>query len=375
MNRPPKISFDVLHVIVLSGSNGENAGPVKVAREICAELANRNYRTHILTGVRDNSIPDSEPNFTFLRVKSMFSKYPVSSLWSWKASKRIYSLVKSSRLVHIHFGRDLISLTTAVMCIFLKRPFLIQTHGMVTPDSRKVVRFLDQVLTRPLANLANYILYLTENERLQFEEMKFTSEKIFVPNGIKVSPLLHLREENSVPRVVFCSRINEVKGVDKFLEIAKWANSNDCKAKFEIYGPDDGALSETLEAVHLSNIQHLVFYGGAISPNDISNFLQQVDLLILPSSYDPYPMIVLESLSVGTPVLISPLCGHSQKVRDFNQLFVAEVNETESYCRNFKALYDNNFFKQERSNYIEKTIETFGISSVVDKIENLYKGD
>lgn len=131
-------SLKILHVLTLNGRNGEYGGPVRVARETCAELNRRGHQTHIFSGALRGSEPTSQNglNESYLIVKPLSRKMEVSSLWSWKIVGELSKKIKQSNIVHIHFARDFIPLAAALLCILLRKPFVTQTHGMVVSDSQ-----------------------------------------------------------------------------------------------------------------------------------------------------------------------------------------------------------------------------------------------
>ena len=76
--------LNVLHVLTLNGRNGEYGGPVRVARELCTELHSRGHATHIFSGALRGSEPNPRHGLSesFVLLKPILKKLPVSSLWS-----------------------------------------------------------------------------------------------------------------------------------------------------------------------------------------------------------------------------------------------------------------------------------------------------
>lgn len=181
-------SLKILHVLTLNGRNGEYGGPVRVARETCAELNRRGHQTHIFSGALRGSEPTSQNglNESYLIVKPLSRKMEVSSLWSWKIVGELSKKIKQSNIVHIHFARDFIPLAAALLCILLRKPFVTQTHGMVVSDSRKSTRLTDFFLTRPLINRSKINFVLTKEEFSNMKDLCLRAPSFVLPNGIKV---------------------------------------------------------------------------------------------------------------------------------------------------------------------------------------------
>jgi len=364
--------LNILHVLTLNGRNGEYGGPVRVARELCQELNSRGHKTHIFSGALLGSEPTSntELSESFIYVKPITRKLKVSSLWSWKLVPPLKKLISSSDLVHIHFARDLVPFLAAFLAIILHKPFITQTHGMIISDGRLSTRLIDWLLTRPLINRSSMNLDLSDYEADAVSKLRIRPPLSIVPNGIAQS-LGSVKSRNSIKRIVFCSRLDKRKGVNKFIDIAEQFKESDLS--FEIYGPDGGELNFVKSEIKRKNISNTLKYKGSLPSNEVQNMLQGVDLLILPSKDEPFPMVILESLAVGTQVLVMPSCGFAGQLRDFEDAFVAESEDQKGILNSFQKFFDSGFELKSREAIRAFCGDTFGISSVTDQLVLNYK--
>ena len=362
----------ILHVLTLNGRNGEYGGPVRVARELCTELNKRGYATHIFSGALFDSTPIPMVDLVekFVLVKPINQNLPVSSLWSWKLIKPLHKMIKNSDLVHIHFARDLIPFLAALISIILRKPFVTQTHGMITSDGRVSTRFLDIIFTRPLINRSSTNFVLTEIELSAISNLSIKSPSIILPNGIAVKDsaksITNLRK-----RVVFCSRLEKRKGVEKFIELA--TTFRDSAINFEIYGPDGGELAFVLTEIKSRNLLGILEYKGALQAHQVQEMLSEIDLLVLPSKDEPFPMVILEAMAVGTSVLIMPSCGFARDLANFEPKFVAYTEDFAGLCLTFQKQLDDDFQSKSRYSIVTFCNENFGISSVADRLIGSYK--
>ena len=149
--------LNVLHVLTLNGRNGEYGGPVRVARELCTELHSRGHTTHIFSGALRGSEPTPKDGLSesFVLVKPILNKLPVSTLWSWGLLAPLTQQIKRADVVHIHFARDLVPYLAAFLSILNRKPFVTQTHGMIISDGRLSTRLTDFLFTRRLIKETN----------------------------------------------------------------------------------------------------------------------------------------------------------------------------------------------------------------------------
>ena len=170
--------------------------------------------------------------------------------------------------------------------------------------------------------------------------------------------------------VVFCSRLHKTKGIRHFCELAK-AFENNQEFNFIIFGPDGGELNWVEKFISKNSHIHLEYH-GSLQPDLVLARLAESDLLILPSSYDPYPMIVLEALSVGTPILINSKCGQANVIDKIDPHFVYEGNDSESLIRAFRTRNAVKVDVETRAHLRNSYREIFGIDTVWETLEGFY---
>ena len=365
------LPLTILHVLTLNGRNGEYGGPVRVARELCTELKNQGHNTHIFYGALKGSEPTPKPGLveSFTLVKPITHKFALSSLWSWKLIKPLNQLIKKSDIVHIHFARDLISFLTAFLSTLHRKPFVTQTHGMIS-EERFITRIIDLILTKPLINQSKNIFVLTEIELKAVQRLGVKSIVKVLPNGIAVD-LAQGKLELVNKRVVFCARLDERKGVSKFIELADSYRSSE--NVFEIYGPDGGELELVRREIEKRNLSDVVHYQGALQADEVQKLLREIDLLVLPSREDNFPMVILEALAVGTPVLVMPSCGFAETLKTFEPNFVAASEDLSGLLKSFEKQFASNYSNKTQTEIIDFCTRVFGISSVTDKLIASYK--
>lgn len=362
----------ILHVLTLNGRNGEYGGPVRVARELCAELSERGHSTHIFSGAHRGSEPQPKngQSESYVYVRPITRKLPVSSLWSWKLVKQVKKLIQNSDLVHIHFARDLIPFLAAFLAMAYRKPFITQTHGMIISDGRMSTRLTDLLLTRPLINRSKTNLVLTEFELSAVAKLKIKSKSYILPNGIAVEKIT-TGNQGLKNRVGFCSRLDKRKGIDKFIELAyEYRNYG---IKFDVYGPDAGELDFLMSQIASRELSGILEYKGALQAAEVQPIISDLDILVLPSKDEPFPMVVLEALAVGTPVLVMPSCGFSNSLRGFNPDFVAQAEDLRGLTSSFENQRLNQFKLKSQEEIRTFCRGSFGISAVVDKLLNTYR--
>lgn len=357
------------------GANGEYGGPVKVAREL-SSIANsfKGLNSRIIGGTNISTNINS-PNENFIMVRKWIKTTSVSGFFSVKFVITFFKEFKTSDVIHLHFARDLIQIFAGFICLIFKKPFITQTHGMIRAKNSRT-KIFDNIFIKPILRKAKFCLVLSEYELNDLKKIVNNLNFVVVPNGIDASRISKYPNKNlqQPTTIAFCSRLHHTKGLDKFLKLAiSFGESQDIC--FEIYGPDGGELLNTLKQIEYENQHRLqpIKYMGAIPPDLVGATIQKIDLLVLPSKYDPYPMIVLESLVHGTPVLISNVCGNSSEVSSIDQLMVSIDNTDVDFSNRAVLLLEKYHDSSARVNLQRSAAIRFDISNVGKKLIEIYK--
>lgn len=109
---------------------------------------------------------------------------------------------------------------------------------------------------------------------------------------------------NAALRIIFLSRISPMKNLDFLLQSLSFVRS---LTSLTIYGPlrepDYWQTCQALMAFLPDNVS--VEYEGEVPPSAVLEVFSAYDLFVLPTRGENYGHVVLESLTAGTPVLIS----------------------------------------------------------------------
>lgn len=105
-------------------------------------------------------------------------------------------------------------------------------------------------------------------------------------------------------RLIFLSRISPEKNLDYVIKVLSKLKID---VKFSIYG----TIQDKKYWIYCTNLLDklpkniIVKFLGAAKPNDVEKIFSKHDLFFFPSGGENYSHVISESLSVGTPVLIS----------------------------------------------------------------------
>lgn len=179
-------------------------------------------------------------------------------------------------------------------------------------------------------------------------------------------------KENEI-LIVFAGHLEPFKGIfellDAFYEIRK-KNQN---VKLVVIGGGQSE-KEVKEIVSKYNLNGHITFTGKISPDTIQNFYQMADIFTLPSYTEGLPLVVVEAMACGLPIVASCVGGIPEIVKNNENGFLIPPRNKEKLAQKLDILINN---RELREKFGKKSVELidneFNIDKRVNKLINIYK--
>ncbi len=135
--------------------------------------------------------------------------------------------------------------------------------------------------------------------------------------------------------VSFLGRFSEEKCPGSFVEIAaRLKDIDDIRFVMIGDGPEFPNVKNQIEALGLTD---RVFTPGFVE--DVKPFLAQTDVLVIPSRIEGIPIVLLEGLSLGIPVVASNVGGIPSIITEGQNGFICYPGDIKSFAEKIKALH------------------------------------
>jgi glycosyltransferase involved in cell wall biosynthesis len=312
----------ILQVANYVTQDNKAGGPASVAQNLHAAFRDLKLDSEIFA-LSDKTVT-KQNGINLFKGYSILKTRTFGGIWSARWAVKLLPAVIKSDVVHIHMGRDLASITAGFLCLVFRKKYFIQPHGMLHDANRPRNRLLDMLIVKSITRGSNLVFCLSNDEAQRLIESNLAKvEQIRqVSNGIPRAAQSSSARRSNV--VGFVGRLHYVKQPLAFIEVARLAMQRNLDLSFEIVGPDGGQLQDVIQnSKSLGNIEYL----GSMPNNQVKEYLSTIGVLVVPSLHELFPMVVVEALCNGTPVVIMENCGLARMVSENNFGKIAENSE------------------------------------------------
>ena len=176
-------------------------------------------------------------------------------------------------------------------------------------------RFFYDCLYRMLFRDARIILL---SQRLYPDIRKYVPENriSYCPNGVSVSSVK--RVSGGVPRLLFLSNIIRSKGVSVLIEACRFLKERRVDFHCTLVGAmtADYPGDSLVEEIRRQGVEERVSYTGPVYGEGKWEAFAKADVFVHPTLNDSFPLVVLEAMGTGLPVVTTDEGAIPEMVRD-----------------------------------------------------------
>ncbi|MBE9476541.1 MAG: glycosyltransferase family 4 protein [Proteobacteria bacterium] len=274
--------------------------------------------------------------------------------------------------IHNHFG-DSSCTVTMLASMMAEIPFSFTMHGP-TEFFEIDLWFLEEKVAR--AAFVACISHFCRSQVMAFSNSAHWEKIRIVHCGVNPS-LYSKSSKNFGKKLLFVGRLASVKGVpvliDAFANILQ--KHPDARLTLIGDGPDRPAI-EALISKH--GLDENICITGYLSQLEVAERLSQSDIFILPSFAEGVPVVLMEAMASGLPVITTRIAGIPELVKDGKSGFVVPPSDTKGLEMRMLDLLDDPSMcermgkvgrKKVRSEY-ESSHEASALLKLINASEN-----
>lgn len=288
----------------------KTGGPASVIRGLCSALKNRGVEVNVLC---------------------LNEKFGLSSL-----IKNLLKILffKRNCVVNVHTdGLKLPRLVYWFSRIDKKNAYYLTVHGLYYIESKinstykKKYANIEKKLLKKFPNL----ICVSELLKKKIEEDIKRGKNVYVvPNGIDVEGEevnYNVTDKFKFPiKLLMLGGIRERKGIFECVEVVKYLTENGLNVNLNVYGADgaDGLRLKFLKYVEDLELTDKVFYrANLFDKHAVYKVIKESDLQLCLSKWDTFNVAIIESLALGTPCVVTDMCGAACAITEDNGVVIS----------------------------------------------------
>ena len=257
----------------------------------------------------------------------------------------IFCIVKRPDIVHIHNigpGMFIPLLRISGIKVVLTYHSANYEHKKWNAFAKLFLKQCEAIATR----WASKIIFVNQMRMKQFKQ-SVIKKSLYIPNGVTVktpsSNTEFLQQLGIIPHqyILALGRITQEKGFDYLIQA--YAKILPCNYKLVIAGGVDHESLYSKRIKEQANI-HQIIMPGYVDGDNLNQLYTHAKLFVLPSYNEEFPLVMLEALSYGLPILASDIPANIQMKLNQNDYFkTGDCNDLAQHLMD-KLLSSNHSF-------------------------------
>lgn len=318
----------------------------------------------------------------FKRLTKDHTHFSPALLWALR--REILSLAENEKplIIHIHAWWNLVSVLSCAIAKWYNIPVVLTPRGMLTAytnTNRNSIakKIIHNLLGKSLLKYC-HIHATSEKEKIDVNSIITAKSITVIPNLVELADHIIVQHNTKQPalnqhsqfQLIYLSRIEEKKGLELLFDALA---TLPFKYYLTIAGSGEDKYVKSLQAkAERLKINKQINWVGQIEKEDKFKLLAEHDLMVLTSYNENFANVVIESLSVGTPVLLSDEVGLADYVAEKKLGWITDLvpsNITKKIISAFESAQLREIIREQAPRVID---EDFDSKILIKKYLTLY---
>lgn len=279
-----------------------------------------------------------------IRVYYRKASLLTSAIRFYRSCHKALKIAGKPDLIHVHVLTRM-GVVAWLEKILHKTPYLITEHWSRYLPGNDFSGFFRKMASRIVVKNASMVTTVTENLAMAMRSHRLNNRRyVVLPNVVDTALFKPRPHRNEVPRIIHVScfedKSKNVSGLLKALGLLKAQGF-----PFQAILIGDGMDFQTMRQLSTSmQLNDCVSFTGLLEGKRLVEALASGDFLVLSSNYENLPVVILEALSCGLPVVSTRVGGIAEIVNESNGILV-KPHDVDAMAEAIKQMYlsYNNF--------------------------------
>ena len=301
-----------------------------------------------------------------------------------KSLRGISSLLSrlNTDIIHVHSYKSL----NPFFVTYGKRkhniPIVFTPHYHPMGNHPKIIRkFFDITIGGYSLKKADKVIVLTPHEKKMIERLGCPYNIDLLPNpfdtvrkDVKDEEITQFKDKWNIKskNILYIGRLAKHKGLDILIKAFQNVTLKYENVSLLIVGEDDGMYPH-IDALKKKLNLTSVILTGKLSNHDLVKSYLSSDIMVLPSSYEAFGMVLLEAMSYGVAVIGTNVGGIPYVLQDGECGKIVKYGDVEQLSNTIRELLFDDSIRLKLIENGYKRIHDFSIKTISEKLENIYQ--
>ncbi len=357
----------VMHVI-----NGEHySGAERVQDLLGQHLPTLGYRAAFAC-IKPGRFADKRQD-----QDSRLFELPMASRFDVRVARQLAKIIRDDdyALVHAHTPRS--AIVGRLASWWAGVPMVYHVHSPTSADSTNALRNrLNDMMERASLFRASALITVSRSLGQHMGDRGYDSQIVsVVPNGVPAS----VRRRGAVPpsetwHIGTVALFRPRKGLEVLLDAIALLKRRGLTLRLRAVGPFE---TEEYEAEIMQRVERLGLGNDIVwvgFTQDVTRELTQMDLFVLPSLFgEGLPMVVLEAMAAGVPVVGTQVEGVPEAIKDGVNGVIAKPGDSEDLAHAMRRIIDRELdWCDLRARAIRSHAESFSAERMAEGVAAVY---
>lgn len=275
--------------------------------------------------------------------------------------------------LHVHFANS--GATVGLLATtYLDMPFSMTLHGISETDYPAGLLLGQKIARADLVACASWFMraqamrHSDPSDWPKLHVVRVGFDKATLP------PAPTAQADTRSIRFICVGRLSPEKGQRGVIEAMRDLRERRIAAQLELVGdgPERVALETSVAAMGLNDT---VTFSGALPEGEALARITQADVLVLPSFMEGLPMVLVEAMALGKPVIASAVAGVPELVRDVENGLLVRASDWQSLSNAMAELAADPGLRRKLGEAGLHAVREFEIERAVVPLIALFAGE
>lgn len=403
MRRVAQIS---VHTSPLSTLGGKDAGGMNVyIRELSCNLARLGLPVDVFTRRTSPDQPEVTSPCDGVNVVAITAGPPepvdknalFPLLPEFATEMALYSLRNGVRYDAVHAHYWLSGWAADLVRRYWDTPFVQMFHttahmkNAVAGDALRETDLRGATERRLLA-LADSLIAANPDERADLVwRMGAANEKVCtIPPGVdlelfrphdRVACRARLGLSPTEPLVLFCGRVDPIKGIETLIEAIARLHSGDNNpprvlfvgGSLDEHGEPEGALTAVAAQAESLGVRDRFVFVGSQPQDELPLFYSAADVVAVPSRYESFGLVAVEAMACGVPVVGSRVGGLKFTIEEGVAGLLVPWGDAPALAAALDQVLTDADLRSELAGNARPSVERFAWPAVAESVRHVYQ--